>query len=233
MTLNEAIEKLLRLRGRQMTTAEIASELNKNKWYQKGDGSLISAYQIHGRTRKYPNIFDRNGSIVILTNRSTVQSQDVERLGKYKTENNKSSKTDSDENYVLDLCDKTLRLRSSRQHKFDFLIGDTNSLGKSKRLPVDAFYQDIDLVIEYRERQHSEKILFFDKPNKVTVSGVHRGEQRRIYDQRRREILPKHGIQLIEISYSDFNHDRQKKIIRDLIRDLEIVKMIIKQKNSS
>jgi hypothetical protein len=67
----------------------------------------------------------------------------------------------------------------------------------------------------------------------VTVSGVHRGEQRRIYDQRRREILPKHGIQLIEISYSDFNHDRQKKIIRDLIRDLEIVKMIIKQKNSS
>ena len=35
MTLHEAIEKLLRQKGRAMTTTEIASDLNKNKWYQK------------------------------------------------------------------------------------------------------------------------------------------------------------------------------------------------------
>ncbi len=49
----------------------------------------------------------------------------------------------------------------------------------------------------------------------MTISGVHRGEQRKIYDERRRDILPKNGITLIEFSYSDFNHDRQKLIIRD------------------
>lgn len=49
----------------------------------------------------------------------------------------------------------------------------------------------------------------------MTVSGVHRGEQRKIYDERRREILPKHKINLVEISFTDFNHDRQKRIIKN------------------
>ena len=66
MTLHEAIEKLLRQTGRPMTTQQIADELNKNGWYQKKDGSIIQAFQIHGRTRNYPNIFDRDGSTVSL-----------------------------------------------------------------------------------------------------------------------------------------------------------------------
>lgn len=66
MTLNEAIEKLLRQKNRAMTTHEIADELNKNGWYQKKDGSEIQAFQIHGRTRNYPSIFDRDGSTVFL-----------------------------------------------------------------------------------------------------------------------------------------------------------------------
>ena len=36
------------------------------------------------------------------------------------------NKKDKDEHYVLDLCDKILRLTSSRQHRFDFLRGDVN-----------------------------------------------------------------------------------------------------------
>ena len=66
MTLHEAIEKLLRQNNRTMTTQEIADELNKNGWYQKKDGSEIQAFQIHGRTRNYPSIFDRDGSTVFL-----------------------------------------------------------------------------------------------------------------------------------------------------------------------
>src|SRR5690606_6143081 len=66
MTLHEAIEKLLRQTGRPMTTQQIADELNKNGWYQKKDGSTIQAFQIHGRTRNYTNIFDRDGSTVSL-----------------------------------------------------------------------------------------------------------------------------------------------------------------------
>jgi len=56
------------------------------------------------------------------------------------------------------------------------------------------------------------------------VSGVHRGEQRKIYDERRRKVLPENNIQLIEISYSDFTFDRQKRIIRNLQSDEIIIK---------
>lgn len=71
MTLHEAIEKLLKQTGQSMTTQQIADELNKNKWYKKKDGSTITAYQIHGRTKNYANIFDRNGSTVSLIGQST------------------------------------------------------------------------------------------------------------------------------------------------------------------
>lgn len=82
MTLHEAIEKLLRLKGHPMTTTEIASELNINKWYQKKDGSEIQPFQIHGRTRNYPQIFNRDGSLVYLENQSinltgNIQSENV------------------------------------------------------------------------------------------------------------------------------------------------------------
>jgi len=66
MTLHQAIEKLLKEKGRAMSTSEIANELNINKWYKKRDGSEISAFQIHGRTRNYSHIFDRDASMVSL-----------------------------------------------------------------------------------------------------------------------------------------------------------------------
>jgi hypothetical protein len=74
MTLHEAIEKLLRQTGRPMTSTEIANELNKNKWYRKKDGSAIDPFQIHGRTRNYPKIFNRNGSMVSLVGQSNVKA---------------------------------------------------------------------------------------------------------------------------------------------------------------
>ncbi len=74
MTLHEAIEKLLWQTGRSMTTQQIADELNKNGWYQKKDGSAIGPFQIHGRTRNYSNIFDRDGSTVLLIGQPTAKS---------------------------------------------------------------------------------------------------------------------------------------------------------------
>ena len=75
MTLHEAIEKLLRQTRRPMTTQQIADELNKNGWYQKKDGSTIQAFQIHGRTRNYANIFDRDGSTVSLIGQAVTKSK--------------------------------------------------------------------------------------------------------------------------------------------------------------
>lgn len=222
MTLHAAIEKLLQQTGRQMTTQEIADSLNKNNWYQKKDGSKITDFQIHGRTKNYPQLFNRNGATVSLAGHSII------KVAKPKIASKPIIKTvrpgTKDEHYVLDICDKVLQQTSSRQHKFDFLFGDINSNGTAVKLPVDAYYDKLKLVIEYRERQHTESVTFFDKPDRMTVSGIHRGEQRKIYDERRRKLIPKNGLTLVEISYTDFKHDNQKRIIRNEKQDTEVIR---------
>ena len=132
-----------------------------------------------------------------------------------------AQRKESDEFYVIDLCDEVLGAKASRQHTFDFLRGDGTP---GRRLPVDAYYPELNLVVEYRERQHYESVAFFDR--KLTVSGVSRGEQRRIYDQRRRDILPGQGIRLVEISYSDLKHDGRKRLVRDRQNDLAVIRRI-------
>ena len=56
----------------------------------------------------------------------------------YKGKKKRKSRADSDEYYVIDLCDEVLGRKASRQHRFDFLTGDTG-----KRLPVDAYYEEL------------------------------------------------------------------------------------------
>jgi hypothetical protein len=126
-------------------------------------------------------------------------------------------RSQSDESYIIDLCDEVLNLKALRQHRFDYLKGDSGT-----RLPVDAYYPSLNLVIEYKEKQHTEEVKFFDR--RQTVSGVGRGEQRKLYDQRRRDVLPKHGIRLIELDYSDFKHTRGKKLLRNKEEDLKVLR---------
>ena len=115
-----------------------------------------------------------------------------------------------------------LRQQALRQHTFSFLVGDG---ARPRRLPVDAYYEPLKLVVEYRELQHTEAVPFFDKPDKKTVSGVSRGEQRKLYDKRRREVLPEHGITLIEISYFDFMYEgKSKRLVRTREKDLDVVR---------
>jgi hypothetical protein len=70
MTLHEAIEKLLKEKGRSMTTSEITEDLNKNLWFTKKDGSEICHFQVHGRTHNQSQLFDRDGAMVSLKNKS-------------------------------------------------------------------------------------------------------------------------------------------------------------------
>ena len=118
-----------------------------------------------------------------------------------------------DETYVVDLCDEVLGLAAQRQHCFPFLVGDQGQNGTRRPLPVDAFYPTLMLVVEYHERQHTERVGFFD--DKLTVSGVSRGEQRRRYDELRKVLLPQNGYALITFDYSDFAHDGAKKLLRN------------------
>ena len=135
------------------------------------------------------------------------------------------SRTLSDESYVIDLCDEALGTPALRQHRFDWLRGDARPGKRGVRLPVDAYYPDHRLVIEYRERQHTESIPIMDR--RMTVSGVDRGTQRAIYDQRRREVLPLHGIRLVELSFTDFAHDKNKGLCRRREEDLIVIRQAL------
>jgi hypothetical protein len=91
------------------------------------------------------------------------------------------------------------------------------------RLPVDAYYADLNLVIEYMERQHSEAVPFFDR--RITGTGMPRSEQRRLYDERRMTVLPKHGIHLVVLHAADLARRRQR-----LLRHRQDDENIIRQK---
>lgn len=64
MTLHEAIVRILKEKNRWMSTKEIAIEVNRSGLYVKRDGSEVTPFQIHGRTRNYGHLFKRNGSLV-------------------------------------------------------------------------------------------------------------------------------------------------------------------------
>lgn len=130
--------------------------------------------------------------------------------------------TDNDERYVIDLCDEVLGQVASRQHCFDFLRGDPDVRGMARRLPVDAFYAPLKLAAEFHEQQHSKPVPHFDK--RMTVSGVPRSEQRRRYDQRRRDTLPAWGITLVELSYDQFPHRANRQLKRSLEEDRAVVR---------
>jgi hypothetical protein len=130
-----------------------------------------------------------------------------------------------DAQYIIDLCDHILASPAMREHRFDFLRGDPGKKAKNGRtLPVDAYYPSLNLVIEYCEKQHSEGVNHFDKPERITVSGVHRGLQRALYDQRRREILPRHGIELVELHFSEFNCKGSKRLRRIISEDEAVIR---------
>jgi hypothetical protein len=142
----------------------------------------------------------------------------------------KASSAGSDEHYVINLCDELLQEQASRQHKFGFLLGDYHKDGKSKTvLPVDAYYQGHNLVIEFMERQHTEAVDIFDKSDRMTVSGVGRSEQRKIYEERRKKGLKANDIHLIEVDYSAFSCDSKKKLIRDKGKDMKVLNRLLKE----
>lgn len=64
MTLHQAIQEILLDAAHPMTTTEIAKVINVQRSYTKRDGSPVDAFQIHGRTKNYPNLFSRSGSSV-------------------------------------------------------------------------------------------------------------------------------------------------------------------------
>lgn len=122
----------------------------------------------------------------------------------------------------MDLCDEVLGVRCHRQATFDWLRGDPSvARPAGTRLPVDGYWPDLGLVVEFHEEQHTRPAPFFDR--RQTVSGVGRGEQRRLYDARKRELVPGRGIQLVVIEKSAFTV-RSKRIVRHHANDAALVR---------
>ena len=118
---------------------------------------------------------------------------------------------DKDETYIIDLCDDILQVTAERNHPFPFLLGDANAKGVRAPMRVDAWYPTLNLVIEYLEVQHFKPVKFMDE--RITLSGT-RGQQRQIYDNRRRLVLKAYDINLIEIDYSMFDVDAHNRLLR-------------------
>lgn len=132
-----------------------------------------------------------------------------------------------DQHYVTDLCDAVLGLPASREHTFGWLLGDLSpKTGRRKPLPVDAYWESLGLVMEFQEAQHSRAVKHFDKPDVLTVSGVHRREQRRLYDERKAQLIPENGLRLVVIHKSQFTV-RRKLIVPNPAADLEIVHRLL------
>ncbi|WP_051817353.1 hypothetical protein [Kitasatospora sp. NRRL B-11411] len=124
------------------------------------------------------------------------------------------ARADRDEAYVLDLCDEYLGQSGLREHRFEWLRGDPGAGGRRATLPVDGYWPDLELVVEYRERQHDQPVAIFDKPEKLTISGVHRGKQRALYDRRRDTEIPAHGLRLAIIRPSNLDANNLGRLRR-------------------
>ncbi|WP_146104996.1 GIY-YIG nuclease family protein [Nonlabens tegetincola] len=76
-----------------LSTAEIASVLNKTSWYTKKDGSAIQSSQISARVRNYPHLFVKSNGKISLKNTTGIVKTPI--VSKHKKLAVKSSIEDS------------------------------------------------------------------------------------------------------------------------------------------
>lgn len=129
--------------------------------------------------------------------------------------------------YVLDLCDEVLGARGSREHTFDWLLGDPNEHGRRARLRVDSYWQDQRLIVEVHESQHQEPTPLFDR--RATLSGIGRADQRRLYDARRAEQIPLHGLRLVVVRFADLSIGAKGHRRPDPTTDLATVRGLLER----
>ncbi len=121
----------------------------------------------------------------------------------------------SEENYILDLCDKAMGAKGMRHHGFDFLLGDPHRSGRARTpIPCDLYYPDNKLVIEFNGHPHVPL-------NKNQIA------QRELYAKRKRDTLAEHKIQTLEIPHELFDLTDQKHIKRDTAKDLMKVQELL------
>jgi hypothetical protein len=126
-------------------------------------------------------------------------------------------------NYVIGLVSELLGESPEREKRFPWATGDVSpKTGRAALLPFDAVWESQRLIVEVDENQHRQPVPFWDKPDKLTVSGVSRGVQRRLYDERKRAAAREHGYAVVEIPWErrpiPEKRDRESDLV--LVRSL-------------
>ena len=104
--------------------------------------------------------------------------------------------------YVITLLDEILDEPCEREKRYEWALGDTSAkTGRRAMLPFDAVWESRKLIAEIDEDQHRQSVPFWDKPDRLTVSGVDRGQQRRLYDDRKRRAARGAGYVVLEIPW--------------------------------
>jgi hypothetical protein len=158
---------------------------------------------------------------------ATYVPKDPKDTGVPKGQQRRAVRGKSDEYYLINLCDELLGQSASRQHKFGFILGDMHKDEKTRTaLPVDAFYKEAKLVLEFIKIEDDS--IELGKPGRTTISGVDRAEQRKIYALRKRKGLQNKDIPCIEISFTDFQCDADNKLARVKADDIKILRKLLK-----
>jgi hypothetical protein len=129
------------------------------------------------------------------------------------------------EDYVIELIEELLGEAAEREKRFPWATGDSSpKTGRRVELPFDAAWPRRRLIVEVDEDQHRREVKFFDKPDVMTVSGVPRGEQRRIYDRRKRAAARAAGFTVIEVAWErrplpkHRDRDADRRELADILR---------------
>lgn len=135
-----------------------------------------------------------------------------------------------DNDYLIELCDQILNKKSQKQFTFNDLLGDFHKDGISRtKLPLDAYYKEMNLVVEVVNKKSSTLQKDIDKSQKLTVSGVTREEQRKIYQERKRTFLEEKEIKVFEINFALFETDEENRLIRSETNDLALLKELLQE----
>lgn len=127
-----------------------------------------------------------------------------------------------DQRYVTSLLVELLG-SAHTERRFDWARGDgrrPDAVGSM--LPFDAVWEGRRLIVEVDERQHTEAVEFFDKPDRLTVSGVHRGEQRRMYDERKVRLARERGYTVVRIPTAALAQ-RGRRLAQDRVGDRKVI----------
>ncbi|MFT6857062.1 MAG: hypothetical protein ACJA0X_003049 [Cyclobacteriaceae bacterium] len=184
------------------------------------DNALESIPRLHAERK------DKNTYWYFVREGFTYVSDAPNDTGVSKRRKIRQVESESDEHYLINLCDELLAAKASRHHCFSFILGDYHKDGRTRsELPVDAYYEIHNLVIEFLK---SDEAIPFDRPSHKTISGVTRSKQRAIYTERKKNGLIAKGVNFIEIEYASFDNNEEGMLVREKEKDQNIMRDFLK-----